>query len=104
MRPLAQVLMSLMDKLTALLTVVVSPENQAQHDAEVALLDLRKNPGDQTFSICFTVDPYHDVVPRELCLDLQAPAAGFQLLASRPPSGTVRSSRRRLARQGSTAS
>lgn len=35
-RPLTQVLMTLMDKLTALLTAVVNPANQAQHDTEVA--------------------------------------------------------------------
>ena len=30
--------MDLMDKMTALLTAVVNPEDQAQHDAEVAQL------------------------------------------------------------------
>ena len=37
-RPPAQVLMALMDKLTALLTAMVNPANQAQHDAQVAQL------------------------------------------------------------------
>ena len=36
MRPAAQILMDLMDKLTTLLTAVVEPANRAQHDAEVA--------------------------------------------------------------------
>ena len=38
MRPPAQVLMDLMDRMTALLTAVVNPVDQAQHDAEVAQL------------------------------------------------------------------
>ena len=38
MRPPAQVLMDLMDKMTALLTIKVNPADQAQHDAEVAQL------------------------------------------------------------------
>ena len=37
-RPPTQVLMALMDKLTALLTAVANPANQAQHDAEVGKL------------------------------------------------------------------
>ena len=37
-RPSAQVLMDLMDKMTALLTAVFNPTDQAQHDAEVAQL------------------------------------------------------------------
>ena len=37
-RPPAQVLMALMDKMTALLTAMVNPTDQAQHDAEVARL------------------------------------------------------------------
>ena len=36
----AQVLMDLTDKMTALLTAVVNPADQAQHDAEVAQLKL----------------------------------------------------------------
>ena len=36
MRPPAQVLIDLMDKLTALLTATVIPASQAEHDAEVA--------------------------------------------------------------------
>ena len=36
MRPPAQVLMDLMDKLAALLTATVIPASQAEHDAEVA--------------------------------------------------------------------
>ena len=35
-RPPAQVLMDLMDKLTALLTATVVPANQSEHEAEVA--------------------------------------------------------------------
>ena len=35
-RPLAQMLIDLMDKLTALLTATVIPANQDEHDAEVA--------------------------------------------------------------------
>ena len=35
-RPLAQVLMDLMDKMTTLLATAVNPADQAQHDAEVA--------------------------------------------------------------------
>ena len=38
MRSPAQVLMDLMDKMTALLAAVVNPADQAQHDAEVAQL------------------------------------------------------------------
>ena len=38
MRPRAQVLMDLMDKMTALLTAVVEPADKAQHDTEVARL------------------------------------------------------------------
>ena len=38
MRPPAQVLMDLMDKMTALLTIAVNPADQAQHAAEVAQL------------------------------------------------------------------
>ena len=38
MRPPAQVLMDLMDKMTALLTAMGNPVDQAQHDAEVAQL------------------------------------------------------------------
>ena len=36
MRPPAQVLIDLMDKLTALLTATVIPANKDEHDAEVA--------------------------------------------------------------------
>ena len=35
-RPPAQVLMDLMDRMTTLLTAVVNPADQAQHDVEVA--------------------------------------------------------------------
>ena len=38
MRPPAQVLMDLMDKMTTLLTTAVNPADQAQHDVEVAQL------------------------------------------------------------------
>ena len=37
-RPPAQVLIELMDRMTAMLTAVVEPADQAQHDAEVAQL------------------------------------------------------------------
>ena len=40
MRSPAQVLMDLTDKLTTLLTAIVSPADQASHDAEVAQLKL----------------------------------------------------------------
>ena len=36
MRPPTQVLIDLMDKLTALLTAMVSPANKDEHDTEVA--------------------------------------------------------------------
>ena len=38
MRPPAQVLIDLMDRLTTLLTATVNPADQAGHDAEVARL------------------------------------------------------------------
>ena len=40
MRSPAQVLLDLMDKMIALLTIMVNPMDQAQHDAEVAQLKL----------------------------------------------------------------
>ena len=38
MRPSAHVMMDLMDRMTALLTTVVTPTDQDQHDAELARL------------------------------------------------------------------